>query len=497
MQDIVEDDAPYRRLDDHAGLELLFTVTSQPPRGGQAEVDHRVHAHLLLTVGQEDLVGRGKRHPFPELARAADRQVIGPHDDILRRTDDRVAVGRAEDVVGRHHQGHRLDLGLDREGQVDGHLIAVKVGVEPLAYQGVDADGISLDQHRLERLDAHAVQRRRPVQQDGVVADDLFEDVPDFFTATFEHLLGRLDRVGVTQLFQAPDDEGLKQLEGDLLGQPALVQLQVRADDDHRPGRVVDALAQQVFAEPALLALDHVGQRLQGAVGASQDRPLAAVVIEQGVDGLLQHPLFVADDHLGRVQVDQLLEPVVAIDDAPVEVVQVAGCEVARIQQDQGTKVRRNDRDTLEHHPLGPVVAVAQRLDDLEPLGQVLDLLLAGRLHQLLAELLGQGHQVEPHQELADRLGPHVGLELLIVLPTRLVLFLGLAELFLGHELPLFERRVARVDDDIVLEVDDPFQAGRAHVQQGAQTAGHGLEKPDVNDRRGQLDVPHPLAPDA
>src|SRR5207248_9360499 len=28
-----------------------------------------------------------------------------------------------------------------------------------------------------------------------------------------------------------------------------------------------------------------------------------------------------------------------------------------------------------------------------------------------------------------------------------------------------------------------------------AQAAGHGLEEPDVHDRRGQLDVPHPLAP--
>ena len=259
-----------------------------------------------------------------------------------------------------------------------------------------------------------------------VVADDLLEDVPDLFTATLEHLLGRLDRVGVPQLFQPPDDERLKQLERDLLGQPALVQLQVRPDDDHRPGRVVDALAQQVFAEPALLALDHVGQRLQGAVRASQHRPLAPVVVKQGIDGLLQHPLFVANDHLRRIQIDQLLEPVVAVDDSPVQVVQVAGGEVARIEEDQRAKVRRNDRNAFEHHPLGTVVAVAQRLDDLEPLGQVLDLLLAGGLDQLLAELLGKRDQVEPHQELADRLGPHVGLEFLVVLAAALYCSLAL-----------------------------------------------------------------------
>src|SRR5439155_27203248 len=58
----------------------------------------------------------------------------------------------------------------------------------------------------------------------------------------------------------------------------------------------------------------------------------------------------------------------------------------------------------------------------------------------------------------------------------------------------LLEGGVAGVDDDVVLEVDDLFQAGRLHIEQGAQAAGHGLEEPDVHDRRGQLDVAHALA---
>ncbi len=240
-------------------------------------------------------------------------------------------------------------------------------------------------------------------KQHGVVADHLLEDVPHLLAAPLEHLLGRLDRVGVAQLLEPADDERLEQLQRDLLGQPALVQLQVRADDDHRPRRVVDALAQQVLAEPALLALDHVGQRLERAVRAAQHRPLAAVVVEEGIHGLLEHPLLVADDDLGRIQVDQLLEPVVPVDDPAVQVVQVAGGEVARVEQDQRAEVRRDDRDALEHHPLGAVVAVPQRLDDLEPLGQVLDLLLAGGVDQLLAELLGERDQVEPHRAACGR----------------------------------------------------------------------------------------------
>ena len=323
-----------------------------------------------------------------------------------------------------------------------------------------------------------------------MVADDLLEDIPDLFASALEHLLGRLDGVGVPQLFEAADDEGLKQLQRDLLGQAALVQLQVGADHDHRPRRVINALAQQVLAESALLALDHVGQRLEGPVRRAQDGALAAVIVEEGVDGLLEHPLFVADDDLGGIQVHQLLEPVVAVDDPAVEVVQIAGGEVARVQQHQGPQVRRDDRDAFQDHPLGAIVAVAQRLDDLETLGEVLDLLLAAGLDQFMAQLLGQADQVEPHEQLANGLGAHVGLE------GVAVQFACFAELFLGQELAVLQGGVAGFDDNVVLEIDDPLQAGCLHVQQRAQAAGHRLEEPDVHDRRGQLDVAHPLAAD-
>ena len=61
----------------------------------------------------------------------------------------------------------RLGLRLDGQRQVDGHLVAVEVGVEALADERVDLDGVALDEDRLERLDAHAVQRRGAVQETG------------------------------------------------------------------------------------------------------------------------------------------------------------------------------------------------------------------------------------------------------------------------------------------------------------------------------------------
>ena len=162
-----------------------------------------------------------------ELARAG--HVVDAEHHVLRRHDDRLAVRRAEDVVGAHHQHPRLHLSLDGERHVDRHLVAVEVGVERGAHQRVQLDRLALDQHRLEGLDAEAVQGRRAVQQHRVLADDLLEDVPDLGALLLHHLLRALDGGDVALLLELVVDERLEQLEGHDLRQAALVQLQLRA----------------------------------------------------------------------------------------------------------------------------------------------------------------------------------------------------------------------------------------------------------------------------
>ncbi len=163
-----------------------------------------------------------------------------------------------EDVVGGQHENARLRLSLGRQRQMNGHLVAVEVGVEGVADERVDLDRLALDEQRLERLDAQAVQRRRAVQQHRVLVDDLLEHVPHLADHRVDHLLGGLDVLRGLALDQARHDERLEQLERHDLRQAALVQLQVRAGDDHRAPGVVHALAEQVLAEAALLALEHV-----------------------------------------------------------------------------------------------------------------------------------------------------------------------------------------------------------------------------------------------
>ena len=284
-----------------------------------------------------------------------------------------------QDVVGRHHQHAGLKLGLERQRHVHGHLIAVEVGVERRADERMELNGLALDQHRLECLNAEAMQRRGAVEQHRVLADHLIEDIPNLGLLLLDELLRLLHRGGVALGVEPRIDERLEQLERHLLRQPALMQLELGADHDHRAARIVDALAEQVLAEPALLALEHVGERLERPLVGAGDDATAPSVVEQRVNRLLQHPLLVADDDVRRAELHQPLQTIVAVDDAAIEIVQVRGGEAAAIERNERAQLRRNHRHHGQDHPLRLVARLDERLDHLQPLGELLGLELRGR----------------------------------------------------------------------------------------------------------------------
>src|SRR5712692_11302572 len=160
----------------------------------------------------------------------------------------------------------------------------------------MELNRLALDKHRLERLDAESMQGRGAVEQHRMLADNLVEDIPNVLALFLDHLFGALDSRDVTFFFELVVDERLEQLERHLLGQAALMKTQLRADHDNRAARVIDALAEQVLPETSRLALEHVGERLERTLGRTRNRAAAAPVVEERVDGLLQHPLFVADN---------------------------------------------------------------------------------------------------------------------------------------------------------------------------------------------------------
>src|ERR1700733_5777106 len=252
-----------------------------------------------------------------------------------------------------------------------GHLVAVEVRVERRADQRMNADRLALDQHRLEGLDSQTVKRGSAVQQHRMLADHVLENVPNRCFLGLDQFLGLLDRGAVSGGFQAMINERLEQLERHLFRQTALVQFQLRSHDDYRAAGIVHALAEQVLAESALLALERIGQRLQRAVVGPAEHAAAASVVKQRVNGFLQHALFVADDYIGSVQLHQFLQAVVAVDHAPVQVVQVRSRKPAAIQGHKRTQFGRQHGNDVQNHPFRLVAALAERLENLQPLGEL------------------------------------------------------------------------------------------------------------------------------
>ena len=362
------------------------------------ELDAGVEVHDPALDSPLEVVQVPEDLALANLALGLGGHVVGADDHVLGRRHQRSAMGRAEDVVRRQHQDPGLSLGLRRERQVDGHLVAVEVGVERRADQRVDADRLALHEHRLEGLDAQPVQGRSTVQQHRVLADDVLQDGPDLGLAPFDHALGRLDVLGEALVDQLLHDERLEQLQGHDLGQAALVELQRRTGHDDRTTRVVDALAEEVLAEPPLLALQHVGQRLQRAVAGPGHGATPSTVVEQGVDRLLEHPLLVVHDDARSTQVEEALQPVVPVDDPAVEIVQVGRGEAATVELHHRSQLRRNDRDDVQDHGARLVHASAVLVTTVE--GRHDLEALDGLLLALCAERLLTLRRIDHHPEL-------------------------------------------------------------------------------------------------
>ena len=332
-QDAIEDDPPDGRRKQF-GPPVRHPGRNRRLREilvGHAHSHLRMEIHHAEVAGQHDFLERPEGTSLANHAVALECQVIETNHHVLRRRDDRLATRRREQVVVRHHQLARFTLRLLGKRHVDRHLVTVEVGIERGADKRMDLDRASLNKDRIECLDAEPMQGRCPVQEHGVTLDHFLEHIPDLAPSTLDDPLGALDVRCVTMLDKLAHHERLEQFECHLLGQAALVQLEVGADHDDRTAGVVDALAEQVLAEPPLLATQHVREALELVVGRSGNCATPASVVDQRVTRFLQHALLVTDDDLGRAELKQTLETVVPVDHPTVEVVQVTRRKPAAI----------------------------------------------------------------------------------------------------------------------------------------------------------------------
>src|SRR4029450_885697 len=169
--------------------------------------------------------------------------VIATERYVLTWSGDRFTARWRENIVRREHQHASFQLRLDRQRHVHRHLVAIEVGVVRGANERVNANGFALDQLRFKRLNREAVQSWSTIQEYRMAPSYFVQNVPHLRCLALDHLLCTAYRVDVPEIFQTTNDEWFAKNQGHLLRQAALIQLELRTDDNHRAARVIDAFA--------------------------------------------------------------------------------------------------------------------------------------------------------------------------------------------------------------------------------------------------------------
>src|SRR3989344_2729811 len=219
-------DRSFKRL--VAECRILFLARDRQHLDSSAQVDAPV------LIGEDSGIRRGEVAAFPFRARDRLRKPVGTKDDIqgFCREYDHVARARFEEVFIRAHHFARFPLRLFGKRNVDGHLVAVEVRVESGTDQRVKLDGVALDENGPERLDALTVEGRSAVEENVFALDGFFKDFPDLGNAVFDEAACAADVEGELSREKPRNHEGPEKLERHVLRKTALVELEVRADDN-------------------------------------------------------------------------------------------------------------------------------------------------------------------------------------------------------------------------------------------------------------------------
>ena len=373
---------------------------------------------------------------------------------------------------------------------MNSHLVAVEVSVECCADQRMQLNGFAFNQKRFERLNTETVQRRRTVQHHRMFVNDFFKDVPNDRILILNHLLGSLDCRSQTAQFKLVEDKRFEELKSHEFRQTALMQFQVRTDGNNGTAGVVNTFTQQVLTEAAALTFDHVCQRLQRTLGRTGHGFAAAAVVQQRVNGFLQHTLFVADDDVRSFKLKKSFQTVVTVDHAAIEVVQIACGETAAVERNQRTKIRRKNRKNIHNHPLRLNAGALEAFENFQTLGNLLDLSFAGSFGKLSAEILDFFVNVDSSQKLFNGFSTHHGLEFVTV-------FFGLGHVVVfGHELASAQLGHAGINNDIGFEIQDAFDITQRDIENHTHAGRKALQEPNVRNRAGQFNVAHAFAAD-
>ncbi|MNC20600.1 hypothetical protein D3C75_685560 [compost metagenome] len=342
-------------------------------------------------------------------------------------------------------------------------------------------------QDRFKGLDTKSVQRRGTVQQNRMLSDYFFKDIPYFRAYAFNLALSTLNVVGKTFINQLFHNKRLEKFESHFLRKTALVHLQIWSYNDNGTSGVVNTFTEQVLAETSLFTFQHMAERFERTVTRTCYRTAAAAVVDQSIDSFLKHTFFVLHDDVRSTQIQQSLKTVITVDYTAVQVIKVRRSKTAAIQLNHRTKLRRNYREYIHDHPVRFVAGVTEGFNNFKAFDCPVTALALSRAQFFLEEfqfLL----DIDILEQFFDCFSTHTCLESVAVFFTIAAVF------FFGQELLLLQRCFAWICYNIGCEIDDLFKRSWGHIQSKTHTAWNAFEIPDMRYRSCQLDMAHTFA---
>ena len=111
----------------------------------------------------------------------------------------------------------------------------------------------TLNEDRGECLDTESVERRRTVQQHGVILDNVFENIPNAGFHSLDHSLRALYIMTSVVFHKFFHNERLEKLDRHFLGKSALIKLELGSYDYNRTTGIVYTFSEKVLTETTLL----------------------------------------------------------------------------------------------------------------------------------------------------------------------------------------------------------------------------------------------------
>ena len=218
----------------------------------------------------------------------------------------------------------------------------------------------------MESLDREFVECRRTVEKHRILIDNLLEALPDHIVTIFDHFFGLLKSRRIAFFFQFGHEVWFEKLQCHQFRQTTLIHAKIRTYNDDGTSRKVDTFPKEVLAKTSLFPFDDLTQRLQRSFIGTLDGIATAAVIDESIHGFLEHTLFVAHDNIGRIQIHEAFETLVAVYDAAIKVVHVTNGKFPSIECHEWTEIRWQYRNDCKHHPFGSITTCDKTLDYFE-----------------------------------------------------------------------------------------------------------------------------------